>query len=277
MGSAQAEEKRTVLVIDDDPQFRELIAGILAGGDFEVISAPDGPSGIELARAAQPDVILLDMVMPGLDGIATCSQLKRDAVVGDIPVVGVTSSPEFNYTGQAFRAGAEFFLTKPCKASSVEHILGLAAKGKHRAGGGRAFPRFLAELPVRCCVAGDAETIRDAAGRTGNVSLGGVLLHLAESLPPGTVVRLHLDLSGGYAIVDGTVAWQGPQLADTRKSPHGIRLLRFVEQTDLERYRRFLSQLAAGGYFPEYEDLRGSLLSELEGLEQHLKDILGEV
>jgi CheY-like chemotaxis protein len=200
MEFTQAEEKYTVLVIDDDPQFRELVVDILTERDFEVVSAPDGPSGMELARAAQPDVILLDMVMPGLDGIATCSQLKGDAVVADIPVVGVTSSPELNYTAQAFRAGAELFLTKPCRANNLVHVLDLAAKGKHGAGGARAFPR--------------------------NVSFGGVLLHLPESLPPGTVVRLHLGFSGGYAILDGTVAWRGPQLADTRKSPHGIRFLR---------------------------------------------------
>jgi hypothetical protein len=53
------------------------------------------------------------------------------------------------------------------------HVLDLAAKGKHGAGGARAFPRFLAELLVRCRVAGDAETSRDVAGRTGNVSFGG--------------------------------------------------------------------------------------------------------
>ena len=275
MEFAQGEEKYSVLVIDDDPQFRELVAGILAGGDFELVSAPDGPSGIELARAVQPDVILLDIVMPGLDGIATCSQLKGDTVVADIPVICVTSSPELNYTAQAFRAGAELFLTKPCRASSLVHVLDLAAKGKHRAGGARVFPRFLAELLVRCRVAETVETSRDVEGRTGNISFGGVLLHLPESLPPGTVVRLHLGLSGGYAIVDGTVTWRGPELADTRKSPHGIRFLRFVEQTDFERYRRFLAQMA--GSFPEYEDLRKSLLSELEGLERHLRDILGEV
>jgi CheY-like chemotaxis protein len=275
MEFTQAEEKYTVLVIDDDPQFRELVVDILTERDFEVVSAPDGPSGMELARAAQPDVILLDMVMPGLDGIATCSQLKGDAVVADIPVVGVTSSPELNYTAQAFRAGAELFLTKPCRANNLVHVLDLAAKGKHGAGGARAFPRFLAELLVRCRVAGDAETSRDVAGRTGNVSFGGVLLHLPESLPPGTVVRLHLGFSGGYAILDGTVAWRGPQLADTRKSPHGIRFLRFVEHTDFERYRRFLAEMA--GRFPECEALRESLLPELEGLARRLKDILGQV
>lgn len=275
MELTQAEEKYSVLVIDDDPQFRELVTGILTGAYFEVVSAPDGPSGIELARAAQPDVILLDIVMPGLDGIATCRQLKCDAVVADIPVVGVTSSPELIYTARAFRAGAELFLTKPCRSSSLVHVLDLAAKGKHRAGGARAFPRFLAELLARCRVAGDVQNNRDVAGRTGNVSFGGVLLHLPESLPPGTVVRLHLGLSGGYAVLDGTVAWRGPQLADTRKYPHGIRFLRFVEHTDFERYRRFLAQLA--GSFPEYEALRESLLPELEGLARRLKDIFGEV
>ena len=66
-------ERRPILVIDDDPRFCEFVSAALSRTGFEVLSAPDGPSGIELARAMQPTVILLDMMLPEVDGIATMS------------------------------------------------------------------------------------------------------------------------------------------------------------------------------------------------------------
>ncbi len=62
-------QTRPILVIDDDSQFCELVTAILEQADFGVLSAPDGLSGLELARTAQPAVIILDMMMPGIDGI----------------------------------------------------------------------------------------------------------------------------------------------------------------------------------------------------------------
>ena len=73
--------KRSILVIDDNPQMRELITAILTSAGFEVHSAPDGISGIELARTVQPAAIVLDMMMPGIDGIDTLERLKRDLVL----------------------------------------------------------------------------------------------------------------------------------------------------------------------------------------------------
>ena len=97
---------RTILIIDDDPLVWAFVHGILAPTGYDVISAFDGLSGIERARAAQPVVILLDMIMPGLDGISTCQRLKQDPVLGDIPIVGITGPPDLTYTEKAFRAGA---------------------------------------------------------------------------------------------------------------------------------------------------------------------------
>src|SRR3989304_1458779 len=80
---------RPILVIDDDPHSLELVSAILGEADFEVLSAADGASGIELARTARPAVIILDMMMPGIDGINTLQTLKRDPVVKDIPVIAI--------------------------------------------------------------------------------------------------------------------------------------------------------------------------------------------
>jgi len=71
-------QTRPILVIDDDQVLRELAGSVLTGAGFRVLEAPDGLAGIKLAQTAQPAVILLDMTLPGLDGVRTCQRLKQD-------------------------------------------------------------------------------------------------------------------------------------------------------------------------------------------------------
>lgn len=240
-------QKRPILIIDDDPSLCETAAAMLVDAGFEVLSAPDGPSGIETARVAQPAVIILDMMMPGVDGIETCELLKRDPVLGDIPVIGATGSEDLTYTKKAFRAGAQFFLPKPFGTATLIQVVELALESArhHTPLEGRRHPRFPAEVPIRCFVSADANTAREVRGHTQNVSLGGLLLLLAEKLESGMVLRLRLGLPEGAVSADGTVMWQAPQPTGEGKTLHGIRLLRFTEDAGLVQYRRFLSQLAA--------------------------------
>jgi CheY-like chemotaxis protein len=119
-------QRRPVLVIDDDPRSCELVAAILTSVGFEVRSAPDGASGIELAGTVQPSAILLDMMMPGTDGLATLARLKRDPLLGKVPVIGMTASTDLTYTEKAFRAGANFFVAKPLSRESLVRAVELA-------------------------------------------------------------------------------------------------------------------------------------------------------
>lgn len=242
-------QKRPILVIDDDFEFCDLVTSVLTREGFKVLSAPDAQLGIETARATQPAVIILDMILPGINGIMTCQRLKGDPILGDIPVVGVTASSDFEYTEKAFHAGAEFFLPKPFTATRLVSVVKLAAEstriGTRRRRHLRDL-RFPAEVPVRCLVRGDADTTREVAGQTGNVSLGGLLLLLPEKLAPGTVFRLWLRLPEGTIAAEGAVIWQNPQPMGDGRIRHGIQLRGFVENSDLVQYRRYLSQIAAG-------------------------------
>lgn len=240
-------EKRPVLIIDDDDEIHEQVTSALREAGYRVLTAPDGLSGIEIARSAEPVVILLDISMPDGDGIETCERLKLDPVLGYIPVVGMTASPDLSQVGQASHAGVEFFLAKPLGGENLLHAVRLAADAtrENTPMRLRRHPRFSAELPARCLYAEDTERIRDIAGQTANVSLSGVLLLLSEKLELGTVLRLQLRLSEGPITADGTVVWQGSNPPDEGKVSHGIRLLRFAEDDDLVQYRRLLSQLAA--------------------------------
>ncbi len=240
-------QSHPLLVIDDDPRFCEWVTDALAGMGFEVFSAFDGPSGIELSRVVRPAVIILDMIMPGADGLATCKQLKRDPLLRDIPVVGVTSSPDLKYPKQAIHAGAHLFLAKPLGANGLLHVVQLAASQVEEEPGKRAFLRFPATISARCLVRRKAETTGELAGQTGNASLGGLLLLLPETVPWGTLLLIDLKLPDESVTADGAVMWQGPRPTNKGRFHHGIRILRFPQQDGFVRYRRWLNQIAVPG------------------------------
>ncbi|MCY7401263.1 MAG: response regulator [Nocardioides sp.] len=86
---------RTVLVVDDDDDIRDLTRLCLEiFARWTVITAPDGPSALEAARSQQPDAVLLDMMMPGMDGLTTLGHLRADESTRDIPVILFTAKAQ---------------------------------------------------------------------------------------------------------------------------------------------------------------------------------------
>jgi PAS domain S-box-containing protein len=114
------EGSNVVLVIDDDPNARALLSRFLIREGFAVRTASDGASGLKLARALHPRAILLDVMMPHMDGWAVLSELKSDPDLADIPVVMETIVQE---KGLAFSLGAEDYLTKPIQWPRLKKIL----------------------------------------------------------------------------------------------------------------------------------------------------------
>ena len=105
-----AQDKHLVLVIDDDPAQRDLISRFLEREGFAVRAAADGPSGLEMARALHPRTVLLDVMMPRMDGWSVLSQLKADPALAAIPVVMVTF---VNEPGLGASLGAADLISKP--------------------------------------------------------------------------------------------------------------------------------------------------------------------
>lgn len=102
-----------ILVIDDSRSSLKAIAAYLGSMNFEVIGAPSGAVGIQRARREQPALILLDVMMPVMDGYATCERLKTDAVTCDIPVIFMTALHDTDNKVRGFAAGAVDYITKP--------------------------------------------------------------------------------------------------------------------------------------------------------------------
>lgn len=109
-----------VLVVDDDPASRELLSRFVRREGFAVRCARDGEEGLRLARGIRPDAILLDVMMPRVDGWAVLSAVKADPELADIPVVMVSILKE---RGLAVSLGAEDYLTKPVDWSRLKRVL----------------------------------------------------------------------------------------------------------------------------------------------------------
>jgi CheY-like chemotaxis protein len=118
---------RKILIIEDEPEIRFILAMCLQhSGIFDPILACDGLEGIEMARQQAPDLILIDAVMPRLDGYATCRLIKEDARLKDIPVIFLTARTDRREVDRAIRAGASGYLPKPFDplqlASQIDRI-----------------------------------------------------------------------------------------------------------------------------------------------------------
>jgi two-component system chemotaxis response regulator CheY len=104
---------RTILIVDDDPMVRKLITATLEDvGGFRLREAGDGEEALATAVAVSPEIVLLDVDMPQLDGVETCRRLRSDPVTADATIVMLTGMPGIDEE-RAVAAGADLFLTKP--------------------------------------------------------------------------------------------------------------------------------------------------------------------
>ena len=102
-----------VLVIDDEAPIRLLCRVNLEAEGMTVLEASDGPSGLEAARSSEPDVILLDVMMPGLDGWGVAEALLEDPATAEIPIIFLTARAEFRDRARGLDIGGVDYITKP--------------------------------------------------------------------------------------------------------------------------------------------------------------------
>lgn len=104
---------RTVLMVDDMPSELKNIEGIVSGAGYETILATSGKDALEKVEIFKPDLIFMDVVMPGMDGFATCRALTKDTVYKDIPIVIVSCKDQEADKVWAQLQGASAYITKP--------------------------------------------------------------------------------------------------------------------------------------------------------------------
>ncbi|MBN2497132.1 MAG: response regulator [Deltaproteobacteria bacterium] len=174
-----------ILVVDDVKLFRHLEATVLGWRGHMIDEASSGEEALEKIKTEPPDLVLLDLNMPGMDGHAVCRHLKEDPSLHSLPVIMVTSSNRDEDIRQAVQAGCDDYLTKPIDEADlvrkVEDLLGSARK--------RRFPRVPASMQV---------SFEDFKGiffeYSRDLSRSGVFIEMSEPLPVGTRLRLSFSL-----------------------------------------------------------------------------------
>ncbi|MCR4430072.1 MAG: response regulator transcription factor [Tepidanaerobacteraceae bacterium] len=105
--------KEKILVVDDEPHIVELVRFNLEAGGFKVFEAVDGQKAIELAQSEKPDLILLDLMLPGIDGLEVCRILRQQKPTQDIPIIMLTAKSEEIDKVLGLEMGADDYITKP--------------------------------------------------------------------------------------------------------------------------------------------------------------------
>ncbi|PYQ31142.1 MAG: response regulator [Acidobacteria bacterium] len=120
--------KKKVLLVDDSNTVLLMEKMILAKGPYEIVIARDGAEAIVKAHSEQPDVILLDVVMPKLDGLSACAAIRQHETTAHIPIIMVTTRGEEHNIETAFRNGCTDYVTKPINGlellAKLQNVLG---------------------------------------------------------------------------------------------------------------------------------------------------------
>jgi two-component system alkaline phosphatase synthesis response regulator PhoP len=123
-----------VLIIDDEAPIRLLCRVNLEAEGMEVVEAPDGPTGLEVVESERPDAILLDVMMPGLDGWSVAERLLEKEDTREIPIVFLTARADLRDRARGMDLGGLDYITKPFNpvdlASLVEEVVSAVARGE---------------------------------------------------------------------------------------------------------------------------------------------------
>lgn len=119
-----------ILLVDDQPFFNKLHSDMLRPHGYHVLVATNGLEGVELAKEHHPDLILLDVEMPGLDGFGVCEILKKTRYTSDIPVVMLTATRDPKLNQRAFEVGAAATVQKSIKVERILNIVQVVLQEK---------------------------------------------------------------------------------------------------------------------------------------------------
>lgn len=194
--------KPFVLVVDDDRNIAAVLAHLLRSAGFRVETAPGALEGVGLARKDRPDLILMDMMMPGLEGATAAQMIQSTEGLGGIPIVLISAMPEEDARRRMADSGAVDFIAKPFYRES---LLSVIRKRLPAETGGSAKPRDDTRVLV---VDDDPKVTKLVAGALRQVGLGTwetqdakEALRLAKELRPGLIITdVHMPGVGGIEL-----------------------------------------------------------------------------
>lgn len=114
-----------IFIVDDEPEITEIVETFLTEHGFQVLTENVPAHAIEKAKNYKPDVILLDIMMPGIDGYAICQTLKEDPNFYNIPVIFLTGKDKSDDMGRSFKSGGDMFIKKPFSCERLLEIVNI--------------------------------------------------------------------------------------------------------------------------------------------------------
>ncbi len=114
-----------VLVVDDEPEITEIVESFLTDAGYKVSVANSGAEAIKRAKEFQPNVILLDIMMPGVDGYDVCQQIKKEPAFANTPVIFLTGKDREDDMGRSFKAGGDMYIKKPFSCERLLEIINI--------------------------------------------------------------------------------------------------------------------------------------------------------
>ena len=114
---------RVILVVEDDPKSRKLVRDLLQVSGYETVEATNGKQGVELARSRKPDLILMDIIMPEMDGYTACHAIRMEKATQAIPVVMLTALVHELNRELGRDMGADAYLTKPFSHQELLEVI----------------------------------------------------------------------------------------------------------------------------------------------------------
>ena len=217
--AAPANGKSVVLVIDDDPVARDVMARLLTKEGYEAVTAASGEEGLQLARQLRPAVITLDVIMPEMDGWAVLSALKASEDISDVPVVMVTMTDDRH---MGYVLGASDYLTKPIDPSRLAGVL-----NRHARPGATVV--VVDDDPAARQMTG--RLLRKAGWKVVEAANGRIALErVAEHAPDLIIVDLMMPEMDGFDLVDAL-------RSDTTTQATPIVVVTAKDITDEDRHR----------------------------------------
>ncbi|MBI4863938.1 MAG: response regulator [Candidatus Riflebacteria bacterium] len=115
--------KHRILVVDDETEVLSILSGLLALADYDVSQAADGPTALRLVSASPPDLVLLDLIMPGMNGEDVLRRIKANPATKSLPVIILTALDDVNAMGRCIKSGALNYLVKPVDTEVLLQVL----------------------------------------------------------------------------------------------------------------------------------------------------------
>ncbi len=112
-GAGTMSDKKKILVVDDEPNILKLVSFILTNNGYEAVEASSGPECLEKVRKEKPDMIVLDVMMPKMDGFEVAKKIKSNTATKDIPILMLSSKAQFEDKMKGIDSGAMDYVTKP--------------------------------------------------------------------------------------------------------------------------------------------------------------------